>query len=458
MTISMNPDAAVSTLRQHFDGRVIVPGDDGYDAARTVFAGDVDRRPSVIVCPTDAAGVARVIATARESGLELAVRSGGHSNVGHGVVDDGIVLDLSAMNAVEIDPGSRTAWAQSGATASRYTAAAAKHGLATGFGDTGTVGLGGITLGGGVGFLSRAYGLTIDELLAAEVVTADGQVVHTDEHSHPDLFWAIRGGGGNFGVATRFKYRLRQVDTVVGGMLLLPATPATIAGFMAEAEAAPDGLSTIANVMPVPPMPFVPEEHHGRLAIMALLCHTGPVEAGERAVAPFRAQAQPIADLVKPMPYPEIFGPDQSDYRPTAVARNLFADAVDEKLAEAILERLEASDAPMRAVQLRALGGAIARVPAEATAYAHRSRRLMVNVAAFYTGPDDRPEREAWVSDVVSILRQGDDHAYVNFLADEGPERVRAAYPGDTWRRLTEVKKRYDPTNLFHHNQNIPPA
>jgi FAD/FMN-containing dehydrogenase len=449
---------SIPQLRAALNGRMIAPGDAGYDQARTVFYGGIDRRPAVIVRVADAADVSRVVSLARETGLELAVRSGGHSVAGHGVSDGGIVLDLSDMRALDIDAERRTAWAQTGLTAGDYTNAAAAYGLATGFGDTGSVGIGGITLGGGVGYLVRKHGLTIDNLLAAEIVTADGRLLRVDAATHPDLFWAIRGGGGNFGVATRFQFRLHEVGTIVGGMLLLPATPAVIAGFIAEADAAPEELSTIANIMPAPPLPFVPAEQHGRLVVMALVAYAGEVEAGERAIAPFRALATPIADLVRPMPYPQIYPPEDASYHPRAVGRTMFVNTIDRGVAETIVEELEASDASMRVAQLRVLGGAMARVPPEVTAFAHRTRRIMVNVAAFYEGPEDRAKREAWVSDFAAALRQDDAGAYVGFLGDEGEARIRAAYPGATWDRLRAIKGRYDPTNLFRLNQNIPPA
>lgn len=450
--------AALSDLRAAVRGRVILPGEAGYDQARTVFPGGIDRRPAVIVRVADAADVARVIKLARETGLPLAVRSGGHSGAGHGVVDGGLVLDLADMRALHVDVERRTAWAETGLTAGEYTTAAGAHGLATGFGDTGSVGIGGITLGGGVGYLVRKHGLTIDDLLAAELVTADGQRLRVDAEAHPDLFWAIRGGGGNFGVATRFQFRLHPVDTILGGLLLLPATADVIAAFIAEAEAAPDELSTIANVMPAPPMPFVPAEYHGRLVVLAMLTYAGDVEAGQCAVAPFRALAAPIVDMLRPMRYPEMYPPEDDSYHPTAAARTLFMDSIDRRMAEAILDRLEASNASMRVAQLRVLGGAMARVPADATAFAHRASRIMVNLAAFYEGPEDRVVREAWVAEFASALRQSDHGAYVNFLGDEGAARVRAAYPGTTWDRLAAIKRRYDPTNLFRLNQNIPPA
>jgi FAD/FMN-containing dehydrogenase len=284
-------ETAIREFSSEVRGQLIRPNDDGYDEARTVFYGGFDRSPALIVRVEDAADVSRVVALARESGLELAVRSGGHSVAGHSVSNGGIVLDLSEMKELQIDLDGRTAWAQTGLTAGEYTAAAGAHGLATGFGDTGSVGIGGITLGGGVGFLVRKHGLTIDDLISAEIVTADGELLRVDAETHPDLFWAIRGGGGNFGVATRFQYRLHEVDTIVGGMMILPATPEVIDSFVAEAEAASEELSTIANVMVAPPMPFLPPEAHGQLVIMALLCYAGEVDEGERVVAPLQALA-----------------------------------------------------------------------------------------------------------------------------------------------------------------------
>jgi FAD/FMN-containing dehydrogenase len=450
---------SIPQLRAAFDGRVIAPDDPGYDEARAVFYGGFDhRRPAVIVRPVDAAEVAQAVTLAREGGLELAVRSGGHSTAGHGTSDGGIVLDLGDMKALELDPEHRTAWAQTGLTAGEFTAAAAAHGLGVGFGDTASVGIGGLTLGGGVGYLVRKHGLTIDDLLAAELVTADGQRLQVDDETHPELFWAIRGGGGNFGVATRLRFRLHALGTVVGGMLLLPATAETIAGFVAAAQAAPEELSAIANVMPAMPMPFVPAEAHGRLSILALLCYAGDPEAGERALAPFRGLARPLADLVRPIPYPEMYPPEEAGFHPTAVGHTMFLDHVDHQAAGTILEHLQASDAMVRAAQLRVLGGAMARVPVEATAFAHRHRRIMVNLASFYDGPADRQVRQAWVDRFAAALDQGDPAAYVNFLGEEGEARVHDAYPGATWDRLAAIKRRWDPTNLFRLNQNIPPG
>jgi len=253
--------------------------------------------------------------------------------------------------------------------------------------------------------------------------------------------------------------RLHELAGIVGGMLVLPADAGVIEGFMAAAAAAPEELSAIANVMVAPPMPFLPPAAHGQLVVMAMLCYASDAEAGLRALAPFRALADPLADMLQPAPYAVMFPPEgEGEYHPTAVAHTMFMDTVDRQMADTIMEQLQASDAPVRVVQLRALGGAMARVPVEATAFAHRHSRIMANVAAFYEGPADRDRRQAWVDGAAAALQQGDEGAYVNFLGDEGPERVRRAYPGSTWDRLVEVKRRYDPDNLFRRNHNIPPA
>jgi FAD/FMN-containing dehydrogenase len=457
----MTTSPSIAQLLPDLNGDVITPDDPAYDAARAVFYRSKIRRPAVIVRPADEVDVSRVVSLARETGMELAVRSGGHSLAGHGGSEGGIVLDLARLRALEIDAAERTAWAQTGLTATEYTTAAGAHGLATGFGDTGSVGIGGLTLGGGVGFLVRKHGLTIDNLLAAELVTADGEQVFADAETNPDLFWAIRGGGGNFGVATRFQFGLREVGTVVGGMMILPATPGAIAAFAAEADSAPEELSAIANIMVAPPMPFLPREAHGRLVIMALMCYAGDVEAGERAFAPFRALAEPLADMVRPMAYPEIyrlFGDEEGPSPEQEVARSLFVDAVDATTAEAIVDHLQRSTAPMSVAQLRILGGAMARVPADATAFTHRGRRVMVALGAVYERAEETPQHEAWVSEFAEALDDGKPGVYVNFVGDEGEDRVREAYPGRTWERLAEIKARYDPTNVFRLNQNIPPG
>jgi len=439
-------------------GRVVTPDDPDYDSTRTVFYGGIDKRPSAIVRVTNVDDVRRVITTARTEGYELAVRSGGHSIAGHSTTDGGLVIDLREMSQVDIDPKGRTAWVETGATAHQVTEALSEHGLVIGFGDSGSVGVGGITLGGGIGFLVRKFGMTIDSVLAAEVVTADGRVLRVDATHEPDLFWAIRGGGGNFGVVTRIQFRLNPLPHFTGGILVLPATPESIAGFAAASLAAPEELSTIGNVMPAPPAPFLPAEIHGRLVILAFIAFAGDDEAATQAIAPFRALATPIADMVKPGPYLAMYPPEDPNYRPTAVARTMFVDSVDISMARTIHDYLSKSDATMRVAQLRVLGGAMARVPADATAFAHRAKPMLVNVAAFYQGDAERERRRAWVSAFARALQPRDDGAYVGFLTDDGQGRIRSAYPGATWDRLAKVKLAYDPDNLLKLNQNIPPA
>jgi FAD binding domain len=346
MTTTSEAHLSLLRLRDGVEAEVVAPGDAGYDAARKVFLPQIDRRPAAIVWPRDPYAVSRVIEIARESALEFAVRGGGHSSAGHGVTDGGIVLDLTRLKALKIDPERRVTWAQTGLTAGEFTAAAAEHGLGVSFGDTGSVDIGGLTLGGGIGYLVRKHGLTIDSLLGAEIVTADGRMLQVDADTHPDLFWAIRGGGGNFGAATRFTYRLQPVASVTGGMLVLPATAASIASFVEAAAAAPDEVSTIANVMPAPPLPFLPADRHGELVVLAMVLHAGPRADAERALAPFRTIAEPIVDMVRPMSFPEIYPPDDG-LRPRAVARTMFLETVDETVAAQILEQLQSSSAQM---------------------------------------------------------------------------------------------------------------
>jgi FAD/FMN-containing dehydrogenase len=456
--VRTTPDIPISDLSADLNGNVIAPDDPGYDHARGVFFTGFDRRPAAIARVADASDVSRVVNLARETGAELAVRSGGHSRAGHGTSEGGIVLDLSGMNAVEIDADGGTAWAQTGVKAADYTKATGEHGLATGLGDTPTVGVGGITLSGGVGFLVRKNGLTIDDVLGAEVVTADGELLQVDEETHADLFWALRGGGGNFGVATRLRFRLHEIDEVVGGMLLLPASADLITALVAAAEAAPEELSMIASIMKAPPMPFVPAERHGKPVVMALMVYAGDTEAGERAIAPIRSLATPLADMVRPIRYPQMYEGPEGPRPGNAAGTNVLVDALAPGAAEAILEHLETSTAQMAAAQLRVLGGAMERVPDGATAFGHRGAKMMVNVAAMHESPEEGPEHEAWARSLATALSDDNPAAYVGFLGDDGEQGVRRAYPPATLERLAEVKRRYDPDNLFRLNLNVPPA
>ncbi|MBK8021744.1 MAG: FAD-binding oxidoreductase [Chloroflexi bacterium] len=440
--------ASLSPLLADLKGELITSADVGYDAARTRLSIEIVRRPALIIRPRDSADVSLVVALARETGMELAIRGGGHSLAGFGTSEGGIVLDMSHMKGLEIDAEARTAWAEAGLTAGEYTHATARYGLATGFGDTASVGIGGLATGGGIGYLVRKYGLTIDNLLAAEIVTADGQLRRADAETHPDLFWAIRGGGGNFGVVTRFKFRLYPVDTVVGGMLILPAEPDVIAAFAAEAERAPDELSTIVSLMPAPPMPFIPEAIHGRLVTLAMMVYAGEMDQGLRAIEPFRRLAEPIADMLGPMPYPEIYWPEDPNFHPVTALRSKFIDRVDEHTAQTMLDHLYASDAPVRIAEFRVLGGAMARVPVENTAFAHRASRVMASFIVQYEDRDEAPIHEAWVRNAAADLGAGQG-VYVNFVGNEGAARLHEAYPRATWDRLAAIKAKYDPTNSF---------
>ena len=452
------PTTDVAPLRDALRGPLITPGHDGYDTARQVFAASVDRRPLAVVRAAGVDDVTTTVRFARERGLPLAVRAGAHAFAGDGVVEAGIVLDLAALDAIEFDVDGRSAWAQGGVKAGVYTDAAAEHGLATGFGDTGSVGVAGLTLGGGIGWLVRRHGLTIDSLLAAEVVTADGELLTADDDQHPDLFLALRGGGGNFGVVTRLRYRLHEVGTVFGGMVVLPAERDVLTGLVTLAGGAPDDLSMIIHAAKAPPAPFLPAEVHGRPIIMATFLHAGSVAEGEGTLAAIRALATPLAEDARPMAYPEIValggpGPD----RAAIAVRNGFADAFDAADADLVLERLATATTPMAMTQIRVLGGAVARVAPDATAYAHRDREMLVITAAVTNDAAGHAEAEAWADDTAVALGLPASGAYVNYLSDDGEATVRRAYPEATLERLRRVKRRSDPENLLRVNRNVVP-
>ena len=440
-------------------GTVIRPDDAGYDEARQVHHALADDRPVAIVRARSTADVARTILFAAETDLELAVRGGGHSIAGYGTVDGGIVLDLGEIKALHIDPDARLAWAGAGLTAGEYTVAAAEHGLATPFGDTGSVGIAGLTLGGGIGWLVRKHGLAIDSLVSVEIVTADGRVLVASEEEHPDLFWAIRGGGGNFGVVTRFQFRLHPVGMVLGGAIFLPPTREVLAQLEATAAAAPDELTTISMLMPAPPAPFIPEAIHGQQTLAVMFVYDGDPTTGQAALEPFRALATPMAELVAPMPYPGIYAMlKDAEQRSLNVHRSLFLESLDESAVDAILEFMSEPSSPLAMTQIRILGGAMRRVPTGATAFAHRDAPVMVLLITPFQDPAEEPTHAAWTHAFFEALRPGARGVYSNFLETEGEGRVREAYPDLTYRRLADVKRRYDPTNLFRRNQNIVPA
>jgi FAD/FMN-containing dehydrogenase len=440
-------------------GSIILPGSPDYDVARQVNSARADKRPALIVRAADAADVARTVNLARESGLDLAVRGGGHSLAGYGTNDGGIVLDLGAMKGLHIDPERRVAWAQPGLTAKEYSVAAAAHGLATPFGDTGSVGISGLTLGGGIGWLVRKFGLAIDALEAVEIVTADGRQVTASPDSHPDLFWAVRGGGGNFGVVTRFQFKLYPVAEILGGALFMPATHDVLRSLVPIAASAPEELTTISFLMAMPPGPFVPAELVGTMSLAIMFVWNGDPAAGQAALQPFRDVATPLVELAMPMPYPGIYQMlEQAEHRALGVHRSRFMSTLDDDAVDAILDAVAAPSSPMAMIQLRVLGGQMARVGATETAFAHRDAAVMATILTLYEDPSTEAMHVAWTDALHEKLATHEVGVYSNFLEAEGEERIRAAYPSGTYERLADVKRRYDPANLFHLNQNIRPA
>jgi FAD/FMN-containing dehydrogenase len=452
-------DEQFDALRARLAGELILPGSLEFDQARKTANITVDRRPLAIVRAANARDVASAVIFARTHALPLAVRSGGHSVAHHSMIEDAMVVDFSGMKGIDIDPETRIARVQPGATSGDLAGPAYAHGLALTTGDTASVGFGGLTTGGGIGFMVRKYGLTIDNLLKAQVVTATGDIVTASASEHPDLFWAIRGGGGNFGIVTEFVVRLAPVGQVLAGDLMLPASHAVLRGYLDYIAEAPEGLTTIAHVMHAPPAPYVPQERVGELALSILVCWTGSIEEGEQALAPLRALATPIADVVNPMPYPLLYQFTAHQTAPHAASiRSMFARELSDDMIAAVLASLEQSSWPFHVVQLRGLGGAMARVGQAETAFAHRDARYMVTLLGLWMDPaDDGSAHRAWVESLWQAIRHEGSGVYANFLENEGAARIRDAYPEATFARLAEVKRQYDPHNVFRYNQNILP-
>ena len=449
----------VDLLRQRVRCAVFTEHDPGYQDARKPSLLVPDPRPYAIVLPETATEVAATVDFAREIGFPLAVRGGGHSLSGFSTVDDGVVVDLSRMKGIAIDPSTGIARVQAGATSADLMAAASPLGLALTTGDTASVGLGGLTTGGGIGFMVRKYGLTIDSLLAAEVVLADGRIVTASEFEHPHLFWAIRGGGGNFGIVTEFTFQMARVGSILGGVLALPATREVVRGYLEYSVSAPDGLTTIANIMHAPPVPPIPAERFGEVMLLILTVWDGPAEEGERALAPLRALAQPIADTIQPMPYAGIYQYTAAQEAPHGAAvRMMFASDLSDRAIDEMLAAIAASSSPFSLVQLRGLGGAMARVDTNATAFAHRQQPLFAAIIGIWVdgSQDPAPHRE-WTEELWEKVRGEGTGVYVNFLQWEGDDRTRDAYPRETYARLAAIKQLYDPQNFFQRNQNIQP-
>ncbi len=457
-------DATLAELEQGLRGELIRPSDEGYDEARAIWNGAHDRRPALIVRCAGVADVMRAVEFARSENLLVAVRGGGHSLPGFSTCDGGVVVDLSAMTAVRVDPARQTAIAQGGCTWADFDHETQAFGLAVTGGLVSTTGIAGFTLGGGIGWLLRRHGLTCDSLVSADVVTADGELVTANRTEHPDLFWALRGGGGNFGVVTSLEYELHPVGPmVVAGAVFYAGADAVrvLRGWRDLTAAMPDELSTVANILVAPPVPFLPEAVHGTMVVALLGVHAGSVEDGMQAVQSLRTLAEPVADLLGPMPYTAM----QSLLDPlwTEGAQNYFTAALLTQLSDEAIDTLlaqhAAGRAPVHELHLHHGGGAMARVPAGATAFAHRDAAYVLNVIARSTEPAGFAEHADWARAAHRAMEPwSTGGAYVNFTSEPGQDKVQASYPPGTYARLVAVKDRYDPTNIFRLNQNVQPS
>ncbi|MBI2169569.1 MAG: FAD-binding oxidoreductase [Actinobacteria bacterium] len=450
-----------------FRGELMAPDHAEYDTARAVWNGTIDRRPRLIARCSGAADAAAAVRFARDHDLEIAVRGGGHGVAGAAVCDDGIVIDLSAMRAVWVDPANRTARVQGGALWGDVDQETQAHGLATTGGIIGHTGVGGLTLGGGIGWLMRKHGLSIDNLLAAEVVTAEGTSVVASPDEHPDLFWALRGGGGNFGVVTSFQFALHPVGpTVTAGPVFWAAddTADVLRFYRDFVSDIPDELGTVVKLCTIPPLPVIPEDLHWRPAIAVACCYAGAVEDGERAVQALRGFGSPLIDLIAPKAYvAHQWGLDDTVphgwhyYWKSTNLAGLSNDAIGVVAAHA-----HAANSPRSYAAMFHFGGAVARVPHDATAYAGRDVPHNIIIHGAWL-PEESGEMEAaetaWARGFLEALEpHRADSVYVNFIdADEDDSRVRDAYGDEIHQRLAEVKAKYDPDNAFHLNQNIRP-
>jgi hypothetical protein len=448
-----------------FRGRLIRPDDSDYDLARAVWNGAIDRRPRLIARCIGNADVVAAVRFAREHELEIAVRGGGHNVAGTAVCDDGIVIDLSAMRTVRVHPADRTAWVQGGALWGDVDHETQAHGLATTGGIVSHTGVAGLTLGGGVGWLMRKHGLTIDNLLAADVVTAGGELVHASEDEHPDLFWALRGGGGNFGVVTSFEFRLHPLGpTITAGPILWDAAEAgeVLRFYRDFIRDAPDELGTVVRFGTAPPIPVIPENLHWRPVVMVGTCFAGPIEDGERALRPLRAWRSPLLDLVGPKPYVGF----QAALDSTVCHgwhyywKSTHLPELRDDLIAVLAEHAFACSSPRSYVAMFHLKGAVSRVAEGGTAFGNRQASHAITLDSVWRPGEDFGERDmAWTRRFFAALGRFREGVYVNFLGgDEDPGRVREAYGDSVYSRLVNVKTVYDPGNVFHYNQNIRPG
>jgi FAD/FMN-containing dehydrogenase len=447
-------DSALRAFRAEFTGDTLRIGDAEYDAARRVWNGMIDRHPALIARCANPGDVVRALALARAEGLPVAVRGGGHSAAGLAVADGGLVIDLSPMRDVAVDPAARTARAGGGATWGDFDRATQAHSLATTGGAISTTGIAGLTLGGGLGWLMRSYGLACDNLIAADVVTADGRQVTASADENADLFWGLRGGGGNFGVVTSFTYRLHPVGPMLGGMLVHPAAraDAVLRHYRDATSAAPDGLTTFAALMTSP---------DGAPIVAVLPSWNGPLAEGEAAVRPLREFGPPLADQVGPMAYTQLQSMLDEGF-PSGLQvywRSDFLTDLNNEAIAAIVDHFGRITSPLSAIIIEQLGGAVARVGADDTAFTHRDADYNLAIVGRWTDPAEADRHVAWVRGLAAALRPFARGVYVNYLGvGDDPSRVRAAYRPETFARLAALKAKYDPTNLFRLNQNIPPA
>jgi FAD/FMN-containing dehydrogenase len=459
----MSEDRALSELKASFAGDLVPPDDATYDRHRAIWNGSIDRHPALIARCTGASDVSAAVSFARQTGLPLAVRGGGHSFPGHSVCDDGLVVDLGPMKGIDVDPEAGTARAEAGVLLGELDRETQAFGLAVPAGIVTHTGLAGLTLGGGIGWLQRKYGLTIDQLLSVDLITAEGELLRASEAENPDLFWGIRGGGGNFGVVTRFEFRLNPLGPqVVAGPVFWPTeeSPNVLRFYRDWIAAASDELMTIVIHRKAPPLPFVPPQLHGKPVVAVVCCHAGSVEAGEEAVAPLKAFGSPVLDLCEPKPFLEhqaMFDPSfphgQWYYMRACDVAELTDEVIDITVEHAMRIR-----SPLTAFPIWQMGGAISQVGDEETAFNGRSAGHTFNITAATAGPDGFDEEREWVRAFWSALEPHQTGGtYMNFLMSEGEERVREAYGAKKYERLRALKGRYDPDNLFLLNQNIQP-
>ncbi|MFD3779013.1 FAD-binding oxidoreductase [Streptomyces sp. NPDC058612] len=452
---------SIEQLRERVRGAVATPDDDAYDEARKVYNAMIDRRPNVVVRCVNAGDVMAAVDFARENELDLAVRGGGHSVPGFGTCDGGVVADLSGMRGVRVDPLRQTARAEGGATWGDFDAATHAFGLATTGGIVSTTGVGGLTLGGGIGYLSRGLGLSCDNLISADVVTADGRLLIASEEEHDDLFWALRGGGGNFGAVTSFEFRLSPLKDVYGGPMLYELEDAatvlrSFSGYIADA---PEELGGFPAFQLAPPLPFIPENRHGDPFVLIVACWAGPLDEGQRALQAFHDFAPVVAEHVGPMPYPALNSAFDA-LVPPGLQHYWKANFVTELSDAAIAAHVQHGPrlpALNSTVHIYPVNGACHRVAPEATAFAYRDASFATVIAGMWPDPSANEANIAWVRDYYEATAPlSEEGGYINFMADDDQNRIRANYKTN-YDRLVEVKRKYDAGNLFHLNQNIKP-